>query len=505
MRTSLVSPPGLPVRRATVLETFSALGVRPEEPTVEDWTVIDTPDRRIWAAGQALVCCNGRLSLLPLGRISAGEPTAVGTCSGAMPRMLAQWPAGALQDALRAVVRNRALIPALQLRMERLRGSRVDELGKTVARIEAWLITSGTGPAHKHIHMVAEALRGYGPEQLAVVAAMLGRGWSEADEDPCAVFIEQNLGLPLPTPADFPDGDTPSGTALRACLVQTVARLGELERSVVEDIDSEFLHQHRVLLRRIRSLAAIFRCVLPAPDSLRLRELLRGWARCSNPVRDLDVWLEARDEHIALIPTGLRPGLALFFVSLAADRAARQHELAVRLNSKAHQEERAEVLRLLAKVGDGPDASVPLRRLAAQRTWKAYRRMAAEAATVDTQTPPEAVHQVRIRCKKLRYLLDSCGCHTAPKEWEQLRDSLKSVQAVLGAFNDACVQALALEVRVCAVGTSPATLLAVGALLGSLERQRADLHDDLLLGLAELASTKTRNRYRRLFWEKDRS
>jgi CHAD domain-containing protein len=496
MRTPLLPPPGLRADRRTVASLFTALTVQAGEPVAATWTLYDTPDRRLWAAGLVLVQRARQLSLHRRQRLGSGDPVASLTWRPSKPpRLLDAWPAGPLKQALLPVVQVRALLPLFSCQVERHAGVRLDDQGKTVVRLEAWLVSPEAGG--RRLWLAVEGLRGYGREQQAAVGVVRGRGWRKAGDEPMALLAGEMLGEQAREAPDFPDGQAPAGTALRACLRQAVLRLAPLEKGVVEDIDTEFLHHHRVLLRRVRSLTAQFRSVFAEADALRLRAILAGWARCSNPVRDLDVWMLARDEHNALVPDVLRPGLDALFAGIVRDRGEAHRVLAERLSSPVHSAERAELAALLDRAGDGPDAPKVLVRLAAQRTWKAYRRVAAEAATVDAATPSEAVHQVRIRCKKLRYLLDACGPFTAPDDHQRLREQLKAVQAALGAFNDISLQSAALLTR--AGNASAATQLAVGALVGALDRQRLALRDQVLLGLAELIAPATRNRYRRLF------
>jgi len=496
MRTHLLPPPGMPADRGMVAGLFSSLAVQAGEAETTSWTLYDTPDRRLCAAGLVLVQRAGQLCLQHCRHLGSGEVVAsLVWRPDRPPRLLEQWPAGPLKDALLPVVQVRALLPLLDCRIELQSGVRLDVNGKTVAGVQAWIVTSGSGDPR--LWLTVEGVRGHGREQKSAVGVILDRGWREAGEEPMATLAKEALGERACDTPDFPDGEAPAGDALRACLRQACQQLDVLERGVVDDIDTEFLHQHRVLLRRVRSLTAQFRSVFSEADALRIRAILAGWARCSNPVRDLDVWMLAREEHAALIPEVLRPGLEALFIGIVRDRGEEHAVLAQRLASPMHHAEREELISLLGGCPHGPDATLSLARLASRRTWKAYRRMAAEAAGVDIATPADAVHQVRIRCKKLRYLLDACGAFTAPKDHQRLREQMKAVQGVLGAFNDTSQQSAALLIRVAAA--QAATQLAVGALVGALDNKRTALRDRLLVGLADLVSPGTRNRYRRLF------
>ncbi len=502
MLTAFLPPPGLPTELSTVAELFAALSVQAGEPETVAWTLYDTPDRRLWAADLVLSRHGRHLALYRRHHLGTGEAVAEQAWRAIeLPRLLAQWPGGLLKEALLPVVQVRALLPLLTCRVERHPGVRLDDQGKIVVRLEARI--AALASEERRLWLVVEGLRGYDPQQQEAMQALRDRGWQQAGEEPMARLAGEAVGEPKQALQLISDGDQPAGPGLRAFLGRALHRLGELEQGVVEDIDSEFLHQHRVLLRRVRALSTPMRSVFAEPDAQRIKALLAAWAHASNPLRDLDVWLLAREDHASLVPEGLRPGLAAFFAGIARDRATAQRELAQRLASPAHHHERDEFARLLASPDQGPDAEERLAQLTLRQTWKAYRRMAVAASVVEASTSVGEVHQVRLRCKKLRYLLDACVSFSAPEDHRRLHDQLKAVQAVLGSFNDTAMQSAALLSRVQATGPEAATQLAVGALLGALDRQHEALRHRMLLGLAELVSPNTRNRYRRLFRPQD--
>ncbi len=54
--------------------------------------------------------------------------------------------------------------------------------------------------------------------------------------------------------------------------------------------------------------------------------------------------------------------------------------------------------------------------------------------------PDEAVHQVRIQCKKLRYLVEFFSELLPAEETEHIEKQLRRLQNTLGLFNDYSVQ-----------------------------------------------------------------
>jgi CHAD domain-containing protein len=70
----------------------------------------------------------------------------------------------------------------------------------------------------------------------------------------------------------------------------------------LDDLDSEFLHDLRVSVRRARSVLRELRGVHPPAERAHLRDELRWVQGLSGPVRDLDVQLLEWDELMAALP-----------------------------------------------------------------------------------------------------------------------------------------------------------------------------------------------------------
>jgi CHAD domain-containing protein len=123
-------------------------------------------------------------------------------------------------------------------------------------------------------------------------------------------------------------------------------------------------------------------------------------------------------------------------------------------------------------------AAMPVTELADARIWKMYRRVMKEGAAIDDDSPAEALHELRITCKKLRYLLEFFQSLYPPKRIGRLVKTLKSFQNVLGEFQDTEVQSnaiLAFGRDMAASGVAPVeTQMAMGMVAESiLVRQAA--------------------------------
>ena len=511
MHTILSPPPDLPTGGKIAASVLDGLGAKTARPTNESWTVWDTSDHRLAAAQRRLIQKSAHLELVAG---DAPDDIIASRVGGEDPHhFVATWPDDALTLAVRRTVGLRALAPVLSALVRRVPGTLVDGQGKIIARVEVvqydfQVPSPGTtsrnrgsnaqaGSRSAHLALIIRPLRGYDSAATAVVRRAEERGWRIAADPLETALAALPIGSAEP---GFVDPAQSAGTALRGITAAYLPVLAELEEGVIADHAPEFLHQYRVGLRRLRSLIVQLGSALPQDEVQRLRVLLGDMAPRTNQQRDLDVWLESRDEHAVLVPETLRPGLDPFFAAVATDRVAVHRAVAKALGSAPHRRELAEIAALAQRdVAGGEDHTTPLADLAARRTWKAWLKAANDAAQVETATPSEHIHEVRIRCKRLRYLLDACGHLTAPEAHEGLRRDLREVQEVLGAFNDASIQEAALLERISASHQPTPTAVAVGALIGALAARRDNLRGSLLVGLGKLASTVTRSRYKRLF------
>lgn len=491
MRSVLLAPADKPCDDAAVAALYTALGAAEAERSAGEWQLLDTPDLRLWKRDLLLVRRPHGLFLHRRAHLAEDDAIASLEARRLPPRLLAGWPPGELRQALRPLVKVRALLPLVKLGLVSWRA----RTGAVQAGVN---LPAGEQPGRAWATIDAPPRRER--ERLAAVAALAALGWSEVGEEPVAVLADEAAAARQVREPEFPEPRQAAGEALRSALLATLNLLPALEDGIARDIDSEFLHQHRVLLRRMRSLTRALRSVFDETSAELVLAILADSARRTNRLRDLDVWLQEREAMERSLPPGLHAGLEPLYAAVAEERAAERKAVAGWLRDRARWDRLAALRLLLAgDVGRGDDHDRPLAALAAQRTWKAWRTVAKAVNGLDEDAPAETIHEVRILCKRLRYLLDACGHLTAPDDHDELRRQLRSAQEQLGEYNDAAVQQGFLIPRATAAHTPPVVAAAAGALTGMLEHRRRATLPALLAALSDLAAPLTRSRYRRLF------
>lgn len=251
----------------------------------------------------------------------------------------------------------------------------------------------------------------------------------------------------------------PARTVVLSLALALLAAMRRYEDGIRRGLDPECLHQYRVLLRRLRSLVSQMRRVLPDAVTGALRESLRDLARRTGRLRDLDVLLLAEPAYRRMVPEALQPPLSKAFLAARRRRGLERGRFVLYLRSSRYAARMAALQQVIALALEDTlpvEAGVPIGRLVRKRLRRQYRRIRREAAELPGTAPDAAYHRIRIRCKRVRYLLDLfqevlCGGPAAV-----LLKRLQALQEVLGAVNDLAVQRGHLEGLLAAGSGAPA-------------------------------------------------
>jgi CHAD domain-containing protein len=255
--------------------------------------------------------------------------------------------------------------------------------------------------------------------------------------------------------------------------------LDTLEANVpgtTRDIDTEFLHDLRVAVRRTRTALKLTGQVLPAGARGPFRAEFKWLGDLTTPTRDLDVYLLGLPQMAAGL-VGADPGdLEPFGEQLARQRARAQRELARGLRSARFQRLRRDWRAALAEAAATGRRKPTAARLAAGAIAGAHQRVLADGAAITAASPATSLHELRKRCKELRYLLEIfASLHPPGAAWQAIRE-LKSLQDCLGEFQDTDVQRAELRAfatTMMAQRQVPApTLLAMGEISAGLARRQ---------------------------------
>ena len=433
---------------------------------------LDTFDRRLRAAGLTLehetVASGERLVL---SRVDGSSTVAVPVTALWWPALATVLPPGPVRDSIVHVTGVRALTVGSDERRRVRRLELRNEDQKTVARVELdepVSIAAAAAPAQLKVR----TLRGYDQQAQRAVRLLVGLGLREvetgADSSPNSV-----------RPTVGADRAGPAMVLLTNALSDFLATMNENLPGLLDDVDTEFLHDFRVAVRRTRATLKLGRPCLPEVVSSRWEPAFKGLGDKTTPVRDLDVyeldlptmasWLVSAD------PTDLEP----FVTHLRSRRTAERHTLMRGLRSVTFRRLVTEWEDVLAQMVDTRDDAdreyLSAGQLADRGISRAYRRVVRGGAAITGDSPAEDLHGLRKRCKELRYALEVFAPVVAKSARKRAVADLKDLQDVLGRFQDSEVQRRALHgfaEEMMADGTPAAAVLAMGELIGHLDAEQ---------------------------------
>ncbi len=482
---------------------------------LSELTYLDTADRRLDRNGLTLSHHrNGGAGRLVLSDARGQQASMSLAAAPVWPARAEQLPDGPVRDALGPAIWIRAVAPVASARSDSRAVSVLDQQGTTVARLE-WLEVSVSGP--EPVPPVSgvrvRPVDGHGGDAQAVISSLLDNGGFE----PAGGSLDREVLDGVRTPSPRPDPITPgqrADLAVAGALLGFAAEITANLDGTIEDVDTEFLHELRVAVRRSRSLVKQARKVLPADLADRYAPELKWLGDLTTPTRDLDVYLLELDELGQRLQAGQPADLEPFGEHLRRQRRAARRALVRGLRSRRFsqlisgwQAELESVLRPTGQepgggVGDTPEQTaaagggrVPAAAdLAAERIARLDRKVRRLARVITPESPSESVHALRKRCKELRYVLEVFRPLCDPDAFRRVLKELKQVQDVLGAFQDGEVQSAALRVfaqQMLDGGPVPATaLLALGELSGFFAEQQRAARVELTARLQRFASTR---------------
>jgi len=459
------------------------LGLSETEVEEIDRQLFDTPDGRLHAMGATLEV---RSPLeFPLMRtlvwMRGGQVLASARVDAAsVPELGGSLPPGPAFDRLREVIEMRRLLPIARLRSRLSQAAHLDSEEKTTARVTIDVSTLADGGALPAL-LEVRAVRGYESETDRLLAQLGGREGFGPTDLTCADLARSALGSPPFVPSRFSvhlDHDASAGEVWMVVLRELQHAMVANFSGTIEDVDSEYLHDFRVAVRRTRSVLQEGREVLDPAARDHFRTGFKWLGDITTPTRDADVHLLDYPHMLSALSPEYAAALAPLGELLIARQRSCQAQLALDLRSMRRAQLGAEWAEFLA--GEGPwagrseaaaDAHRPARRVVAARIARAHTRLVRDGRAIDRTSPPVALHDLRKDAKRLRYLLECFGSLFDAEVLAVAVRPLKSLQDVLGEFQDTEVQAHALAGfgrQLDDEGASTETILAMGGAIEQL-------------------------------------
>ena len=181
-----------------------------------------------------------------------------------------------------------------------------------------------------------------------------------------------------------------------------------------------------------------------------------------------------------MLPDDMRRDIDPLFAKMKLLRREALAEVIRRIESPEYTAILEDWREFLDTPGESADpdqpAGLPVIELARRRIFKRYRKIVKDGYSIIKHTDDARLHELRIECKKLRYLIEFFASLFPRKKVRRLLKQLKALQDNLGEFNDLEVQqayllGIAHQLPIEEERTRLA-LIATGYLVDNLEHRR---------------------------------
>ncbi len=490
-------------------------------------TWLDTFDWRLYRAGLILVFEQARRGGRLLLSRADGTPQAEQAVTSWPRRPPLDLPEGPVRDRIIVLTSPRALLPVVRAVSTSSVTRLLNADGKTVARLVTDHVTvtapsqpaaslaatgrAATSPtattAELAPRLAVTEVRGYpGPARKASALLAGVPGVSPASQ---GTFIAALTALGR-HPADYSSSvaaeitaEMPAPVAVARLLLRLLDTMESNVDGVLRDIDTEFLHDLRVAVRRTRSAVKLLGAVLPDELAGHYQAEFKWLGDVTTPVRDLDVHLLGFDAMAAQLEAASPADLEPLRAFLARRRAREVRRLAAALRGPRFRAITDDWRKALLELRD---TGSPRRRrpaavtLALSTTGRAFRRIATQGGAITPASPPESLHDLRKRAKELRYLLEFFAPLHDPVAYRKVVGDLKQLQDCLGDFQDSEVQrdeiSSLAEAMLADRAAPAATLLAMGEIAAKLARSQVQAREEFAARFARFAGPAGRERVR---------
>jgi CHAD domain-containing protein len=425
------------------------------------------------------------------------------------PRFWWDFPEGDVKRHLADIISVRALLPLAEAHKESQTLRILNDDEKTILRLE---VSSFTEQQHNLLlnRFTVIPVKGYHNQFESFLAFASDYGIKpESNEGNLFLrALDANGRRPLDYSSKMrvklPEDDF-AKDALKKLLNELLATIKRNEPGIIDDSDTEFLHDFRVALRRTRVILSEFKHVFPKEQINYFRDSFRELGHSTNWLRDLDVYLRRQEQITGLLPPSLQDGLKRLFKSLKLKRHQAQIKIATHLQSEDYKTLMREWDVFLNETPDicAPESHIQIKDLAQEKIWRRYHKIRKAGREIDDTSTDEQYHRIRINCKKLRYLLEFFRSLFPEDDMIYLIRQLKKLQDNLGDYHDMAVQQETLLTYLHDLETEHAdaieTAASVGGLISVLAEHKRDLRSKFYKHFDKFASDKSYKLFKKYF------
>ena len=414
---------------------------------------------------------------------------------------------------LRRIMGLRALLPIVELEVDRRSFRWIDDEDKTHVRVhvedvylryEDELIGAGS-------RLLLQPLRGYEKTAQKLQHRIAEDTEVEIDDQGLYASLMRRQSVEFSRRAAKLNVELTPEMRADAAVFKILAFFADVmdinEAGMIAALDTEFLHDYRIAVRRTRSLLGQSKKIMD-PEEHRFFKAEFAWlGEVTSPLRDLDVYLLYIPEYQASLPQALQGSLGPVKTLLKNQQKREQSKLIAALRSKRYRTLKSRWREFLARPLPGyspvESSSGAAMGFAQKRIYSLYQSVISEGTAIDQSSPAESLHELRKTCKKLRYLIECFQSLFPARRMALVIREMKQLQDNLGEFQDLDVQIDTLQAMVDKLDVrkknTATTLLAMGSVLGSLQQRKAIVRSEFEERFAKFSSKRNRRDFKKLF------
>ena len=490
-----------------ISKVYSIIRMHPKN---KEQSFFDTFDWRLYNKGLTLLKEATVYHLRPLQQDRGGATSL--SNSKIQPKFWWEFPDGSLKEELKSYLNVRALLhlASMQTRSETLRILGQDE--KTVLRAHLEEIRIGNGRRKPGLirKIRLQPVRGYEREVQEFSRFLHNLGLKSEKRDVFATAVEA-YGK---RPGDYSSKlnmalspEWPGNVAAKKIFAYLLHVMKQNEAGIKADLDTEFLHDFRVAIRRTRSALTQIKGVFPKEIADHYKRDFASLGKLTNRLRDLDVYLLKRVEYQGMLPENLSSDLEPMFETLCRERKREHRKMVKALGAAPYKKIIGSweefINQPAAAKGDAAKYSnKPVLELARKFIWQKYNQVMTLGKAITDYSPDPELHSLRIECKKLRYLLEFFVSLFPTNEMANLIKQLKKLQDNLGDFNDLFVQQESLKEFLCSDIKSEKyqnTTAAIGGLIAVLFQRQQRVRQAFAQTFTQFSDSKNAALFNKLF------
>jgi len=424
--------------------------IQQEKTCQEHYVYYDTFDWRLY--NKSLVLCSTAYTLL----LQSLETSTVldRTTMTVPPVLLSDFPSGSLQEKVAPIIEMRALLKLFAMEAACTHLRIINNDAKTVLQllVEVDTLADAKDARPFATYLWLKPIRGYDKEAKKFSRWLTSKGWTISHDH---VYL-QGLAAVKKQPGTYSSKmrlhlqpTLRSDEAVKVLLRELFHIIKWNTEGVKNDLDTEFLHDFRVAVRRARVVLGQIKAVFPDDLTAQLQKDCAYLGAITNRVRDLDVYLVHKARYKALLPPSVRPDIEPLFAHLQRERTRAWCALGRQLDSPIYADilQRWDAFLAQPPAGDAAaaNASRPIIEVVRKRLRRRCRSVVQLGTSLLTEPDDERLHALRIACKKLRYVLECFVSLFPGKKTIILIKHLRRLQDNLGQAHDLFVQQEALR------------------------------------------------------------